>query len=532
MGGNGKYRWRFSIRRSSAPAPPMEFLCPVTGSLMSDPVVVSSGQTFDRTSVDVCVSLGFSPVLHDGSTPDFSTVFPNLAIKRTILAWCDGAGLPHPPRPDYSSVEEIVRAEMGTGRSIRDSERDLLDKIGEAPKVVYVHAASDLMPRRTDRFYTSSSEESVVVTETNPETPLPLATRPSCYYSSSSSANSSEFGEIEKAMASTQSSTADPLEEEFLSKLKSGDVYDQEQAAVSIRRVTKTQEGCRTRLCTEEVLSALKPLLLSRYSNVQINAVAAVVNLSLEKSNKAKIMRSGTVPLLIEVLKCGMNESQEHAAGALFSLALEEDNRMAIAALGALPPLLHLLRSESERARNDAALALYNLTLVYNNRIKLVKLNAVPPLLEMVMAGKSTTRVLLILCNLAACAEGRSAMLDNNAVRVLVGLLKDKAGRSETVRENSVAALFALSHGNFRFKGMLREAGAVELLEEVERRGSERAREKAKRLLEITRERDSRMEENPDWENLLEPDESSRSQFAIPRGGGGRAIVNACSTEF
>ncbi|KAI4319103.1 hypothetical protein MLD38_032744 [Melastoma candidum] len=123
-------------------------------------------------------------------------------------------------------------------------------------------------------------------------------------------------------------------------------------------------------------------------------------------------------------------------------------------------------------------------------------------------------------------------MLDNNAVRVLVGLLKDNAGRSETVRENSVAALFALSVGNFRFRGLLREAGAVEVLKEVERRGSERAREKGKRLLEITRERDSRMEGNPEWEKLLEPEGSSRSQFAIPGGRGGRAIVNACSTEF
>lgn len=542
MGANGKSRWRFSFSRSvsppSKPGPPGEFMCSIAGSLMADPVVVSSGQTFDRVSVQVCRDLRFTPVLEDGSTPDFETFFPNLAIKSTILRWCERWGVERPLPLDYAAVEKAVRAKMasrrqeeegdsGTGGLIRVSERELLKNVAGNPPVTYKHAVSELN-RRTDRFYSSSSEESVVIAA-SPETPLPLKTRPCCY-SSSSSSSSSEFQEIENP-AQTLAPKLSSQEEESVLKLKSSDVFEQEQAVMSLRKITRSQEYRRSALCTPRVISALKPLLVSKYCNVQVNAVATMVNLSLENSNKVKIVRSGVVPLLIEVLQSGFSEAQEHAAGALFSLAIEEDNRMAIGALGALPVLLNALRSDSERTRNDSALALYNLTLVNSNRMKLLKHNSVLRLLEMVKAGNLVSRVLLILCNLAACVDGRSAMLDGNAVRVLVGLLRRNEAKSKLDKENCVGTLYALSHGNFRFKGLMKEAGGEDVLREIEKSGSERARDKAKKLLEMVRERDDGEEEDVDWEALLESTQLSGTGCGVG-GVGGRNIYSPKSSDF
>lgn len=540
MGGNGKYKWRLPFTRSASPSkpePPKEFLCAIAGSLMADPVVVSSGQTFDRVSVQVCKDLSFTPILEDGSEPDFETIFPNLAIKSTILRWCEKWGVEYPLPLEYTSVEKVVRTRMASrqrgegdcGGLIRVSERELLKNVEGNPPVTYKHAVSELA-HRVDRFYSSSSEESVVIAA-SPETPLPLKTRPCCYSSSSSSSSSSEFQEIENPTR-----TLGPIlscqEEELVLKLKSSDIFEQEQAVISLRKITRTQEHRRSALCTPRVISALKPLLVSKYCNVQVNAVATLVNLSLENSNKVRIVRSGVVPLLIEVLKGGFSEAQDHAAGALFSLAIEEDNRMAIGALGALPALLNALRSDSERTRHDSALALYNLTLVNSNRMKLVKLNSVPRLLEMVKAGNLLSRVLLILCNLAACVEGRSAMLDGNAVTVLVGLLRGNEAKSKLDKENCVAALYALSHGNFRFIGLMKEARGEDVLREIEKRGSERARDKAKRLLEMVRERDDIGEgENVDWEALLESAQLSGTSRRVG-GVGGRNVYSAKSSDF
>ncbi|KAL6136752.1 hypothetical protein ACLB2K_062047 [Fragaria x ananassa] len=100
----------------------------------------------------------------------------------------------------------------------------------------------------------------------------------------------------------------------------------------------------------------------------------------------------------------------------------KEELMMKMISSGALPPLMHaLIRSESERTRHDAALVLCNLMLVESNRVKLVKLNSALTLLALSKALGSAGRVLLILCNLAICGEGRSAMLDANAVECLGG---------------------------------------------------------------------------------------------------------------
>lgn len=534
MGGNGKHRWKISIFRSSFPSklqnkqPPAEFICPISGSLMFDPVVVSSGQTFERTSVQVCRDLGLSPPLPDGSKPDFSIAIPNSALKSTILKWCDNSGAPRPAAPDRTSVESAVRTIMDSlieaaddkDSRIRASERELLEGVAEKPDVLFSHAATELNHRAT-HFYSSSSEESVIANAI-PATPLlPFTTRPLCFSSSLSlSSSSSEVVSDEITINPNPNSASE--DEEFVSKLRSPDIYEQEQGLISLRKLTRTKEEARVSLCTPRLLAVIRPLLVSRYAAVQTNAVAVIVNVSLDKVNKVKIVRSGIVPPLIDAMKGGFPESQEHAAGAIFSLALEDENKVAIGVLGAMQPLLHALRSESGRSRHDSALALYHLSLVQSNRVKLVKLGAVSTLLTLV-SGELAGRAMLVLCNLAACVEGRSAMLDANAVEVLVGMLRRREV-SESTQENCVAALHSLSHGSMRFKGLARGAGLAEVLREVEERGSERAREKAGKILMVMRGRDEAA--------------AAATEGVLLEGGGvsryrvGRNACGVNSTEF
>ncbi|XWS60675.1 hypothetical protein CRYUN_Cryun07bG0056400 [Craigia yunnanensis] len=542
MGGNGKHRWKISFYHRSNPSspmypntqPPPEFLCPISGSLMFDPVVIPSGQSFDRISIQVCRDLGFTPSLPDGSTPDFSTIIPNLAIKTTILTWCRDHHTHDPAPPDYISVEKIIRSKIQeqspSGLSslpdFRVSEQELLKAVAENPPVLFSHAATEIGPRVNNLFCStsSSSDESVIVTVSSPYTPLPLATRPACFSTSESSSSSIEIIESETLNPNSQSSSS-PEEHEIFLKLKSSDILEQETGLISLRKTTRTKEEARVSLCSPRLLSALRSLIISRYSVVQTNATAALVNLSLEKSNKVVIVRSGFVPLLIDALKAGSSEAQEHAAGALFSLALEDENKMAIGVLGALQPLLHALRSDSERTRHDSALALYHLSLIQSNRVKLVKLGAVSTLLSMVKSRDSAGRVLLILCNLAASTEAKSAMLDANAVAILVGMLRESELGSEATRENCVAALSALSHGSLRFKALAKEARAVEVLREVEERGSERAKEKAERILQMMRGREE--DEEIDWEAALESGGFSGTRYRV-----GRDVFGAKTTNF
>ena len=98
--------------------PPEEFLCPISGSLMADPVVVPPGQTFERACIQACAALAFSPpaVAADlaasasSSTP--LVLVPNVALRTAILNWCDRLGLPHPAPLPPGTAHDIVRRLM------------------------------------------------------------------------------------------------------------------------------------------------------------------------------------------------------------------------------------------------------------------------------------------------------------------------------------------------------------------------------------------------------------------------------------
>ncbi|KAH6774469.1 RING/U-box superfamily protein with ARM repeat domain-containing protein [Perilla frutescens var. hirtella] len=473
--GSGKQRWKIISFHKSPSNPiqiqrpvqiPVEFLCPLSASIMADPVIVSSGHTFERNCVHACVSLSFIPTLHGGAAADFSAVIPNLALRSTILSWCRHHHI-DPPKPlDFYSAEKIVR--------------QLSPQLPAAE-----------LTRTPSELSVVSSDESVTPRNTASRTPLPLTTRPSCYSSSSSC-------DIE-----IMSSSILLEDDDFYTKLKSSQIHEQEEALVSLRKLTRTREDTRASFCTPRILSALKSLIGSRYSSLQVNAAAVLVNLSLEKQSKVKIVRSGIVPPLIDVLRGGFSEAQDHAAGALFSLSLDDQNKTAIGVLGGLPPLLHALRSDSERTRHDSALALYHLSLVQSNRVKMIKLGAVQILLGMVKSGHMLGRVMLVLCNLAASVEGRAAMLDGGAVECFLSLLSREEFESAATQESCVAALYGLSYGGLRFKGLAKEGGAEEVLEKLEKTGSDHAKENCRRILEVMREKHEE-DEDINWAELLD----------------------------
>ncbi|KAG7538915.1 U box domain [Arabidopsis suecica] len=552
MGGNKQKWYSFHQRSSSASTTtlpqhkhdetPPEFLCPITGFLMSDPVVVSSGQTFERLSVQVCRNLGYVPDLLDGTRPDLSTVIPNLAMKSTIFSWCDRNKVDHPRPPDSAYVEGVVRARMDKDPSPSPSQSPGLDTKAPEPEILppveedspsdYDAVMEAIRARSKNSMSPTTSLESVTIGQ-SPYHPVRAV---SMFSSSTTSSSSGVFAGADSPFRNAMSfsssdhssSPMSPEEEEIFNKLRGTDIFDHEQGLILLRKMTRSGEDLRVSLCTDRILSFLRTLLVSRYNIVQTNAAASLVNLSLEKQNKVKIVRSGFVPLLIDVLKSGTTEAQEHVAGALFSLALEDENKMVIGVLGAVEPLLHALRSsESERARQDAALALYHLSLIPSNRTRLVRAGAVPTLLSMVRSGDSTSRILLVLCNLAACPDGKGAMLDGNAVAILVGKLREVGGGdSEAARENCVAVLLTLCQGNLRFRGLASEAGAEEVLMEVEKNGNERVKEKASKILQAMRGGgggESEYGENAEareWNRMLEATGLSRTQFQGGQNGG------------
>uniref|UniRef100_A0ACD5ZQZ1 Uncharacterized protein n=1 Tax=Avena sativa TaxID=4498 RepID=A0ACD5ZQZ1_AVESA len=281
---------------------------------------------------------------------------------------------------------------------------------------------------------------------------------------------------------------------------------EQKAAMASLRQATRETREMRVQLCTPRLLAALRPMLLSGDAGVQVNAAAAMVNLSLEAENKVRIVRSGAVSPLVDVLRTGHPEARDHAAGAIYSLAVEDENRAAIGVLGAIPPLLELFASggAGHRARREAGMALYHVSLAGMNRSKIARTPGVVRTLLATAeacdrgngpdADAAALRKLsvIILANLAGCPEGRAALMDGGAVAAVVRIMRSGAaapGSSE--EEYCISALYGMSKGSLRFRGLARAAGVEEALAPVaECDGGGVGRDMARRTLRAMRGED------------------------------------------
>ncbi|RLN11479.1 hypothetical protein C2845_PM09G07880 [Panicum miliaceum] len=422
---------------------------------MADPVVVPPGQIFERACIQACAALAFSPpaVAADlaasvsSSTP--LVLVPNVALRTAILNWCDRLGLPHPAPLPPDTARDIVRRLMPPQREDQSSR-------SQRPQV-----ASSVRVRR-------QSVDGFVVQEPS----------------------SKQRG--------------DALEEEIMAVLGAEGATPAEQASAmaSLRQATRENKEVRRQLCTPRLLAALRPMLLSADAGVQVNAAAAVVNLSLEPENKVRIVRSGAVSPLVDVLRGGHPEARDHAAGAMYSLAVEDENRAAIGVLGAIPPLLELFAGAAGyRARREAGMALYHVSLSGMNRSKIARApGAVRTLLAAAEmrdrnneadAAALRRLAVMVLANLAGCPDGRAALMDGGAVAAVVRLmLNGSAAPGSAEEEYCISTLYGMSRGSMRFRGLARAAGVEAALQPVAEGDGGVGRDLARRTLSAMRGED------------------------------------------
>ncbi|XP_074560909.1 U-box domain-containing protein 38-like [Curcuma longa] len=529
---------------------------------MGDPVVVATtGWTFERSCILACLDLGIvTPELslqHPSSSSLTSSptsmpvLIPNVTLKSAILHWCEDRGLPRPlpipPDAARALVGHLIcpdspSSTLGAASCSPPSELASSDCGGnEKDKVLRTRSLRFVLENKKDRCLNSSALSSISIgkeggklrlksseidinSKESPEkspffSPPSTTSSSPCHISSSSLSSPSVEIENTKSAILTSSdilsptiSEIDAFEDEILAKLTEDDIKEQEFIAVFLRHATRENRFCRIKLCSRRLLAALRSMVLSRCAAVQINAVAVVVNLSLEPENKVSIVRCGVVFPLIDVLRHGRPEAREHAAAAFFSLALEEQNRVIIGSLGAIPPLLGLFACPSSaglRARRDAGKALYYLSLSDPNRPKiaqnagavraLIAVAAAPGEEEAATAIQASPRrlgpglprlAMRVISHLAACSEGRSALMDAEAVLAVVALMRSDA--AVAMEEHCVAALFGMSRDRDRFPRLARAAEAEQMLIRVAEGGSGdvRRRMARKTLRAIRREDD------------------------------------------
>ncbi|XP_074302105.1 U-box domain-containing protein 16-like [Silene latifolia] len=84
-------RWNSSSELNA----PTDFRCPITLDLMTDPVVVETGQTYDRTSITLWIESGRNTCPKTGQTLAHTNLIPNAALKSLIVMWCRENRVPY-----------------------------------------------------------------------------------------------------------------------------------------------------------------------------------------------------------------------------------------------------------------------------------------------------------------------------------------------------------------------------------------------------------------------------------------------------
>ncbi|KAI4367310.1 hypothetical protein MLD38_023061 [Melastoma candidum] len=97
---------------SSVPIPD-HFRCPISLELMLDPVTISTGHTYDRSSIESWVATGNTtcPVTRS-PLADFSLI-PNHTLRRLIQDWCvshPSLGVPRIPTPKQPADPSLLRS--------------------------------------------------------------------------------------------------------------------------------------------------------------------------------------------------------------------------------------------------------------------------------------------------------------------------------------------------------------------------------------------------------------------------------------
>ncbi|PPD82461.1 hypothetical protein GOBAR_DD20617 [Gossypium barbadense] len=110
--------------REAVPCPE-EFKCPLSNQLMRDPVILASGQTYDRPFIQKWLNAGNRTCPRTQQVLSHTILTPNHLIREMISQWCKSQGIELPNPVQCGREEGITEAEC-------DRFFSLLDKLSAA----------------------------------------------------------------------------------------------------------------------------------------------------------------------------------------------------------------------------------------------------------------------------------------------------------------------------------------------------------------------------------------------------------------
>ncbi|XP_010259497.1 PREDICTED: U-box domain-containing protein 11-like [Nelumbo nucifera] len=332
---------------------PDDFRCPISLELMRDPVIVATGQTYERSYIQRWIDSGHKTCPKTQQNLQNLTLTPNYVLRSLIAQWCKKNNIEHP----MGSRSGRIRKSDGSFQDVNE-EKEVIDTL--------VHKLSS----RSVEDQRSAATEIRSLSKRSTNNRILIA----------------EAGAI-------------PL---LVNLLTTEDVRTQENVVTCILNLSIYENNKELIMLAGAVPSIVQVLRMGSME-ARENAAATLFSLSLADENKIIIGASGAIPALIELLSNGSLRGKKDAATALFNLCIYQGNRGRAVRAGILIPLMKMLTNSSSCVVDEVLAILSVLASHQEGKIAIAKASTIPVLIDLIRTGmprnkENAAAILLSLC--------------------------------------------------------------------------------------------------------------------------------------
>ncbi|KAE8726183.1 hypothetical protein F3Y22_tig00007227pilonHSYRG00003 [Hibiscus syriacus] len=325
---------------------PEDFRCPISLELMIDPVTVSTGQTYDRSSIQKWLKAGHTICPKTGEKLASTELVPNTNLRKLIHQFCadNGVSLAKKGKKNSDISTTIVPGSPAAAEALRFLSKLLVRKLIFGPSEQKNKAAYEIRLLAKSNIYNRSC---LIEAGTIP----PLL---NLLYSFNKSIQENAVAALLKL--SKHASGKKVIVESgglrsILAVLKMGMSLEARQIAAATIFYLSSVKGYRKLIGEmDEAIPALVDLIKEGTPCGRKNAVVALFGLILYPGNRRRVIDAGTIPLLLDILASSdKHELITDSVALLASLA----ESFAILRASSLPLITRILQSSTSQAAKE-----------------------------------------------------------------------------------------------------------------------------------------------------------------------------------
>ncbi|XP_010928605.1 U-box domain-containing protein 18 [Elaeis guineensis] len=362
--------------------------CPISLELMTDPVTLATGQTYDRASIVRWFKAGYLTCPVTGKKLAGTELVPNVTIRKLVEQFCHSNNISitnasvQQKRDLARTVSPFSPAAAG---AMRMAAAFLVDKLSNGPNLEKHRATYEIRKlSKSNLFYRAC----LVEADSIPWLLYLLSSGdPSIQeHAVAGLLNLSKHPQGRKAIFETGGLSL------IVHVIKTGLKMDAKQNAAAVLFYLSSVEEYRVDIGEiPEAIPTLIGLLRDGAYRGKKNALVTLFGLLLHHGNHPKVLAAGAIPVLADLLQTKREDLVIDSVAVLATIAEKQEGTNAILRSAVIPHVVEVLRSTPSRSTRESCVSIL-LSLCNNGGSKVVSLlekmpSLMPSLYSLVTEG-------------------------------------------------------------------------------------------------------------------------------------------------